>query len=175
MLKFPSAASRTIALFAVTLALLGAGSLQAANLSVFKGTTGGKYTGIYLVSQAPSARVIGTANPVFTGNGKSGKFVIKGTVGTTGYQQTIVLRPNGKATVNPLFPGASGDFQITMTGSYKFSGRHVTITGVVNTTNLKADVRMDITYGTYNSALMITTRISPKNGSAPIYVTVTAA
>jgi hypothetical protein len=159
----------------LSLALLLAGVAaprvaDAGGLSKLKG----KYSGVLVISQGKSVRILGNANVKVSG----GKIVISGSISNVSYRQTITLAPSGGASVSSLLPGISG-FNQSVTGRY--SGKKtLTVSASFSRTSpggeaTPGNLLMKIGTTTFNSTLLISTQVSFSNGNAPVFVTVVAS
>lgn len=164
---------KAAALFLSLGLLLGGQSVSGADLTFLKGQYGGKFTGVMLISQGKSTRMIAAADTKVAATKTKANLVVKGTIGSTGYQQSIVLNPNGTARVNPLVPGGSGNLNKAAAGTYKVAGKTVIIT-CPNPGGSQGTMTMRLNFTNGNSTLSITSIIALKNVET-IYGTIVGA
>jgi hypothetical protein len=157
----------------LALVIFGAAAPAHANLKVFLGKYGGKYTGVLVEASGKTGRAIADAATRVQATAGSAKFLIKGTLNGTGYRQIITLK-GGKATISSLIPGGSGPLQASATGTYTAGGKTARLT-FVNPGGLMGRMTVTISFVTGGSTLMISTVITQSGGSDPIYATVIGA
>jgi hypothetical protein len=135
----------------------------------------GKYTGVMVISQGASTRLVGSANVTAKPNGN---IVIKGTVNNVAFTQVIKLGPGRKATVSALLPGIAG-FTQSVSGTYA-GKKNASIVAPFERTAPgdfpnPGTLRMKIGKTTFGSTLSIQTQLSFQSGGTPVYVTIVAS
>ncbi|MDD5200806.1 MAG: hypothetical protein PHC88_13495 [Terrimicrobiaceae bacterium] len=137
----------------------------AASLAAFKG----KYTGVLIISQGATTRLLGNANFTVKATAKSAKIVIKGSINSVAFTQTLRLA-HGTASLSTLLPGIAS-FNQSTTGSYKVRGKGASISAPLPDP-YSGTLGMALGFTTFGKTLTLSSQLVFSDGSAPVYVTI---
>jgi hypothetical protein len=131
----------------------------------------GKGTGYFIISQNGAFAASGSVNPAVKASAKKAKFVLACQIGNPAVKatQTITLK-HGRAQLDHLLPGYSG-FETSASGTYKLVGGKVRATLPFSNSNGGGTVYIEIEKTSFGTVLRVSTQITFRNGSNPIFMT----